>query len=285
MADDRIIALSQRPSAWTWVRGLFCVILLAGCSGGSDGGGGSAAPAPTANAGVDETAAVGVPVVLDGSASDSPTGTPVSYQWTLTSKPAGSTASLTGPNSARPTFTPDIAGSYTATLVVQANGATSLPDTVSITCVTGNVTPRANAGPDRSAAPDGSIILDGTASRDPNNTSLTYSWRIVTQPSGSTPVLSNAATATPTFRADVPRVYTLALTVSDGSLTSPADTIEITVANGNLPPVANAGSDQTVTTGQLVTLNGSRSTDPNGDPLTYSWCVKGRPVGSNATLN
>jgi hypothetical protein len=127
--------------------------------------------------------------------------------------------------------------------------------------------------------------LDGTASRDPNNTSLTYSWRIVTQPSGSTPVLSNATTATPTFRADVPGVYTLALTVSDGSLTSPADTIEITVANGNLPPVANAGSDQTVTTGQLVTLNGSRSTDPNGDPLTYSWCVKGRPVGSNATLN
>jgi hypothetical protein len=57
------------------------------------------------------------------------------------------------------------------------------------------------------------------------------------------------------------------------------------VATGNLPPVANAGPDQTVTTGQVVTLSGTRSTDPNGDPLTYGWCLKGRPAGSNATLN
>jgi hypothetical protein len=178
-----------------------------------------------------------------------------------------------------------VAGAYTATLVVQANGVVSKPDTVSITCSTGNIAPRANAGPDRSAAPGGTITLDGTASRDPNNTALTYSWRIVTQPSGSNPVLTSAITATPTFRADVPGVYTVALTVSDGSLTSAVDQAIITVATGNLPPVANAGPDQTVTTGQLVTLNGTGSTDPNGDPLTYSWCLRGRPQGSTATLN
>jgi hypothetical protein len=80
---------------------------------------------------------------------------------------------------------PDVAGAYTATLVVQANGVASQPDSVSVTCSTGNIAPRANAGPDRSAAPNGSITLDGTASRDPNNTALTYSWRIVTQPSSS----------------------------------------------------------------------------------------------------
>jgi hypothetical protein len=95
----------------------------------------------------------------------------------------------------------------------------------------------------------------------------------------------NATTATPTFRADVPGVYTVALTVSDGSLTSAADQLTITVATGNLPPLANAGPDQTVTTGQVVTLNGTGSSDPNGDPLTYSWCLRGRPQGSTATLN
>jgi hypothetical protein len=178
-----------------------------------------------------------------------------------------------------------VAGAYTATLVVQANGVVSQPDTVSITCSSGNIAPRANAGPDRSAAPGGTITLDGTSSRDPNNTSLTYSWRIVSQPSGSNPVLSNATTATPTFRADAAGVYTVALTVSDGSLTSVADQVIITVATGNLPPVANAGPDQTVTTGQLVTLNGTGSTDPNGNPLTYSWCLRGIPQGSTATLN
>src|SRR5688572_7128619 len=279
------MARRRWSSVLALTRSLLAIVFLAGCGGGDSGGGGGGGPAPIANAGQDEAAPVGTAVTLDGTASEATSGAPVSYQWTLASKPSGSTASLTSPNSARPTFTPDVAGAYTATLVVQANGVASQPDTVSITCSTGNIPPRANAGPDRSAAPNGSITLDGTASRDPNNTLLTYSWRIVTQPSGSNPVLSNVTTATPTFRADVPGVYTVGLTVSDGSLTSAADQANITVATGNLPPVANAGPDQTVTAGQVVTLDGSRSSDPNGDPLTYSWCLRGRPQGSTATLS
>src|SRR5687767_13009548 len=115
---DVILAPSRRPLAWAWVGGLFCVMLLAGCGGGDSGGSGEGGPAPIANAGQDETAAVGTAVTLDGSASEGPSGAPVSYQWTLTGKPAGSTALLTSPTSARPTFTPDVAGTYTATLVV-----------------------------------------------------------------------------------------------------------------------------------------------------------------------
>ena len=33
------------------------------------------------------------------------------------------------------------------------------------------------------------------------------------------------------------------------------------------------------------TLNGSGSTDVDGDALTYSWTLTGKPVGSNATLS
>ena len=58
----------------------------------------------------------------------------------------------------------------------------------------------------------------------------------------------------------------------------------------NSPPVANAGTDQNVATGTLVTLNGSGSSDPwNGcgikSKLTYSWSFTSRPVGSAATLS
>ncbi len=51
---------------------------------------------------------------------------------------------------------------------------------------------------------------------------------------------------------------------------NPAASNAITMMVNNLP-VANAGIDQTIPSGQMVTLNGSGSYDVNGDPLTYSW--------------
>jgi hypothetical protein len=39
----------------------------------------------------------------------------------------------------------------------------------------------------------------------------------------------------------------------------------------NRPPIADAGPDQTVKGDSMVTLNGLRSTDPDGDPLQYEW--------------
>ncbi len=52
----------------------------------------------------------------------------------------------------------------------------------------------------------------------------------------------------------------------------------------NQPPVADAGPDQTVTVGTLVTLDGRGSSDPDGDPIAFQWRFVSRPDGSTAEL-
>ena len=45
----------------------------------------------------------------------------------------------------------------------------------------------------------------------------------------------------------------------------------------NQAPTANAGPDQTVASGAAVNLDGTASTDPDGDALTYAWTQSGGP--------
>jgi photosystem II stability/assembly factor-like uncharacterized protein len=50
----------------------------------------------------------------------------------------------------------------------------------------------------------------------------------------------------------------------------------------NVPPIADAGPDQEVDENTLVTLDGSASYDPDGDPMTYAWVQLDGPSASLA---
>jgi hypothetical protein len=69
--------------------------------------------------------------------------------------------------------------------------------------------------------------------------------------------------------------------VNDGILDSTPATVSITVVAVNDPPVADAGPNQAVTEGALVTLDGTASSDPDGDTLTFSWS---KTAGPSVTL-
>jgi hypothetical protein len=53
----------------------------------------------------------------------------------------------------------------------------------------------------------------------------------------------------------------------------------------NEAPIANAGPDQNVAAGSDVVLDGSGSSDADGDPLSYDWIFVSRPPGSSAALS
>ncbi len=89
--------------------------------------------APIANAGPDQSVVIGSLVTLDGSGSTEPNGGPLTYAWTMTSKPNGSSAVLASSSSVTTSFTADALGVYTISLVVSNGTTSSIPDDVVIT--------------------------------------------------------------------------------------------------------------------------------------------------------
>ena len=229
---------------------------------------------PTAKAGLDQIVLPNSLVTLDGSeSSDAGGDIPLKYQWSL-STPAGVTATLNNPTIAKPTFTPPVAGAYTAQLIVtDSTGAKSAPDTVLIT-----VGPRANAGPVQTVSVGATVQLNGSGSF---GASLSYSWAF-TAPlvAGSTAAfLPNNTVIDPTFVANVAGTYMIRLTVTDSVGKSAVATTTVTAQAGPSANFTFAPPNPDVNT--TVTLTNTST----GASLAYTWEFTSRPIGSTAQFS
>ena len=237
--------------------------------------------APVANAGADQGITIPSTVQLDGSGSSDVDGNNLTFSWSFTSVPAGSTAVLNDNTIVNPTFNADIVGTYVVQLIVNDGTVDSGPDTVILT--TTNVAPVADAGLDQTVLTGDTVILDGSGSGDDDSDPLTYSWSITSAPAGSTTTITNPTDVNPSFVVDVFGDYVLQLIVNDGTVNSAPDTVVISTSNSR--PVSDAGPDQTVAPAAIVQLDGSGSFDVDSDPLTIDWALISIPNGSTASLS
>jgi uncharacterized membrane protein len=247
--------------------------------------------APIANAGNDQTIHIGKSIPLDGMASYDPDeGTVLSYLWSFADKPddtALTDADISDPATALASFTPDVLGDYLLTLTVSDG---ELHDSDEVFIEVRNNPPVADAGPDKNVETGTLVTLDGSGSFDPDEDMITYVWSIQwsldAKPVNSTLAdedIQGRNTPNPSFTPDVDGLYVFRLIVHDGWAESAPDSVAITAKAPNIPPNANAGEDQSVYTGDMVNLDGSRSNDPDDGPasLTYLWRFKVLPPESS----
>ena len=125
--------------------------------------------------------------------------------------------------------------------------------------------PTANAGPDATVNESSPVILDGSGSSDPNGDTLTFLW---TAPAGIS--LSSTTAESPTFTTPsvtTDTVLTFSLIVNDGTDSSPADNVIITVSNNDAPvaDIQSVSTDEDTALSIILT-----ATDADGDSLTYT---------------
>ena len=241
--------------------------------------------APVAKPGVNQSVVTGTKVSVDASASSDPNGDSITYRWSLLFKPAGSTATLSSATTASATFTADLAGTYLVGLTVNDGKVDSPVVVLTVTAAKLNAVPVANAGTNQNVTAATLTTLDGTASTDADLDGLSYTWSLISKPSSSNAALSSTTSPKPTFTPDVAGTYVASLVVSDGKDRSLTAVVTVIASASNSAPVANAGSAQSVSTAAVVTLNGTGSTDANGDTLTYRWTLTSKPTSSTAALS
>ena len=219
---------------------------------------------PVANAGADQTTiSRAEDIVLDGSASTDPNGDILSYRWTSLNG-----TSISDDRAIKPSINIPNVREGSSTYAFELRVSDGLSSNTDITYVTvQNSAPVANAGRDIVATVDKHASLKAYGSYDHDGSRITYLWEQLSGTSVSfinnTQRLSFVAPANPTL-------LTFSLTVSDGELTD-VDTVSVRVVLTSPPVVDISATQQYASFGQRVTLNGTQSSDPDDDRLSYHW--------------
>ena len=224
---------------------------------------------PVVNAGGTYNGVVGVAVSFSNATASDADNDTLTYLWSFGD--GGSS------NVLNPTHTYASAGQRTATLTVN-DGTVSVSSSATVTIGAANNVPTANAGGPYGGEAGTPVSFSGSGF-DADGDTLTYAWNFG---DGST-----GTGASPTHTYGTAGTYDVSLTVNDGKANSAPSsaTATITTPPVNAAPTANAGGPYSGQPGQTIAFNGSGSSDPNGDVLTYAWNFGDGASGTGVSIS
>ncbi|MHA1545154.1 MAG: PKD domain-containing protein [Alphaproteobacteria bacterium] len=218
---------------------------------------------PVARPGPDMTVTIGQKFRFNGAGSTDADGNILSYQWDFGNGRRGAGVA--------PIFAYAKTGQYRVRLTV-ADDAGLANSTGSATMVVrvvdgANLAPVADAGISREVIVGTLVTFDATGSKDPDGNLIAYDWDFGDG--------GRATGLTPTHSFWRTGKYDVRLTVRDDSGLANASASTIVtlrvIDQPNIAPIAHAGPDRAVTVGEIITFNGYKSTDPDGNIVAYNW--------------
>jgi len=213
----------------------------------------------------------GTPVTLTGSATD-PDNDPLTYAWGQYSGPEVELSSYgdTSVSFTAPAVDPGSSKALLFIFTADDGHGGKAAAMVKVTVKSTHISPTVSCS-DISVLANTPVTLYATVS-NPSGDVLLYHWK---QISGIPVKLSSRDDLTPTFVSPIPNgvngQLVFELTIGDDLVSLPACDVVVnvnTIEATGVPPVADAGSDQTVDELTKVSLDGSAS---KGVHLKYSW--------------
>lgn len=224
---------------------------------------------PRVSAGPDRKVIGESDVTITGIAIDPENG-PLTHSW---KQIAGETVSFDSTDLSISFKAPSVVSGENKRMIFQLTATDSVnqsaSDQVIIIVVPENSAPIVDAGADVTADENTSLNLLCSA-YDPDHDAVSFMW----SSSSDESVIQDSSSASTSVQ--IPsvvgnKVITMTCTASDGRL-SGSDSMKINIQNVlNLPIVADAGLDRIVNEAVKVSLDGSKSNDPEGQKLSYMW--------------
>jgi RHS repeat-associated protein len=228
--------------------------------------------APVVSAGADLEIRLPQKASLNGTVSDDgqPSGT-LAVSWSKVSGPG--TVAFANAKAADTAATFNQPGTHVLRLTVSDSHLSST-DEMTVLVKPPNQPPAVNAGPNQTITLPDSVSLSATVSDDgvPEGSAVTLAWSKVSGP--GLIIFSNAGEVATTASFSEAGTYVLRVTASDSALSKSDDTtITVNPNPVNLPPIVNAGPDQTITLPAQAALSGTAGDDkqPPGGTLTVAW--------------